>query len=116
MMSECNSDMLLDYVNNALTHQERGEVLRHISACAACREELSELIAIKRLARQSRAELLKDARAHAFDLLPQKEAAQRYAPQSAFSRAMRPALQAMRPVIGSLELVKETIKIAANNF
>ncbi len=114
MTNECNGDMLLDYVNNALTRQERGEALRHISVCAACREELSDLLAMKRLACQSRAELPSDVRAHAFDLLPKKSAVRRSG--SVISIALAPALRAVRPVINSLELMEKTIKLAANNI
>jgi anti-sigma factor RsiW len=113
-MKECNDDMLLDYVNGALSHDERGEVLRHIYACTKCREELSELITLKGIARESRTGLSKTARADAFKLLPGKGAGTPRRRAGVIEFALSPVRRAISPAIDSVELMKKTFKLTTS--
>lgn len=105
--------MLLDYVNGALEYKERVELLRHISGCAECREELAELLMMKRMVEDSRIALPNDIRSSAFELIPEsKGGTERHG--GIITLALTPVANAVRPASDALSLVGKTVKIAVS--
>lgn len=68
-MNNCEkiSEMLIDYINRRLSSSDNSEVVFHLASCPACRNEVAQLILLKKVATENLVDIPDDVLSCAFN-------------------------------------------------